>query len=51
LGLAIARRFARAAGGAVLLVSSADDSTTFRLMLPVSPISDFVVQGVEIHKF
>jgi signal transduction histidine kinase len=51
LGLAIARRFARAAGGDVLLVNSSAGLTTFRLMLPVSPISDFVVQGVEIHKF
>jgi signal transduction histidine kinase len=51
LGLAIARRFARAAGGDVLLVNSSAGSTTFRLMLPVSPISDFVAQAVEIHKF
>jgi signal transduction histidine kinase len=51
LGLAIARRFARAAGGDVILVESEAGSTTFRLKLPANTNSEFVVQAVEIHKF
>jgi len=37
LGLSIAREIARAHGGDVALVESADDLTTFRLTLPLAP--------------
>ena len=51
LGLSIARRFARAAGGDVILLKSGAGSTTFRLNLPANTNSEFVLQAVEIHKF